>query len=79
MKKVAEEFESLIKNADFKYIFLSYNDEGLMSLDTIKEIMSKYGTYSFVSTDYKRFKADKDVNRIHKAKNTIEYIHILKK
>ena len=40
---VLDEFESLIKAANFKYIFLSYNNEGLMSLKEIKEIMSKYG------------------------------------
>ena len=42
-RTVVETFEDLIKNAQFKYIFLSYNNEGLMSLDTIKEIMSSHG------------------------------------
>lgn len=36
--KVAEAFEDLIKNANFKYIFLSYNNEGLMSFDTPTDI-----------------------------------------
>ena len=34
-RTVAEAFDELIQNARFKYIFLSYNNEGLMSLDTI--------------------------------------------
>ncbi|WP_291728051.1 DNA adenine methylase [Bernardetia sp.] len=70
-------FEDLIKNADFKLIFLSYNNEGLMSLETIKRIMSKYGSYSLEKTEYQRFKADKDQNREHKANATVEYLHIL--
>lgn len=76
---VEQEFESLIKNANFKYIFLSYNNEGLMSFKNIKSIMSKYGIYEMTTTTYQRFKSDKDGNRNHKAKETQEYLHILEK
>lgn len=76
-RTVAETFEDLIKNAQFKYIFLSYNNEGLMSLDTIKEIMSHYGDYSFFTKKHKRFKADKDENRNIMSDSTTEYIHCL--
>ena len=76
LKKV---FEDLIANANFEYIFLSYNNEGLMSLDTIKSIMSKYGDYSVYTKDYKRFKADKDENRNTGGNGTIEYLHCLRK
>jgi adenine-specific DNA-methyltransferase len=76
---VKRAFEYLIKEADFTYIFLSYNNEGLMTPKEIKQIMSKYGAYSLVSTDYRRFKADKDINRKHQASRTEEYLHILKK
>lgn len=74
---VKDEFQELIKNANFKYIFLSYNNEGLMSKSEIKEIMSKYGEYSFKTKEYKRFKADNDRN--NKADETKEYLHILVK
>jgi len=76
---VKKEFEHLIKNAQFKYLFLSYNNEGLMSLDDIKTVMQKYGKYSLASTDYQRFKADKDINRTYKSNETKEYLHILVK
>lgn len=78
-KIVKDSFESLIKNADFKYIFLSYNNEGLMSLEEIRDIMGKYGKYDVVSKDYHRFRADKEENRNHKSDTTIEYLHILEK
>lgn len=74
---VKEEFENLIKNAQFKYIFLSYNNEGLMSTEDIKKIMSKYGKYDLAQTNYQRFKADS--NRFNKTNSTIEYLHILEK
>ncbi len=73
------EFENLIKNAKFKYIFLSYNNEGLMTFEEIKSIISKYGKYSVATKVYQRFKADKTENRNHKANSTIEFLHILEK
>lgn len=76
-RTVKEEFEDLIKNANFQYIFLSYNNEGLMPFDTIREIMEKYGKYEVFTTDYKRFRADKEENRNHKANKTTEYLHCL--
>gem|GEM_PF-13944 len=54
---VQNTFNELIKNANFKYIFLSYNNEGLMSENDIKTILSKYGKYDLFTTDYQRFKA----------------------
>lgn len=76
-KTVTNVFEELISNAKFKYIFLSYNNEGLMDLATIKSIMSKYGVYKVFTTEYRRFKADKEENRNHKASSTVEYLHCL--
>ena len=79
-KEVCSSFEELIKSADFKYIFLSYNNEGLMTLEDIENIMSKYGKYTpDVQQTYQRFKADKTENRNHKADSTFEYLHILEK
>ncbi len=77
--EVENVFEDLIKHADFEFIFLSYNNEGLMNLETIKKIMSKYGSYSVEKTEYQRFKADKDINREHKANATMEYLHVLRR
>ena len=74
---VKDEFEELIKNAQFKYIFLSYNNEGLMSCDDVKKIMSEYGKYDLAQTEYQRFKAD--ANRFNKADSTVEYLNILEK
>ncbi|GHU47868.1 restriction endonuclease subunit M [Spirochaetia bacterium] len=76
---VLSEFESLIKNAAFKYIFLSYNNEGLMSVENVKGIMKKYGKYDLATTKYQRFKADRDENRKFGSVGTEEYLHILEK
>ncbi len=78
-RNVVESFENLIRDANFKYIFLSYNNEGLMTPQMISAIMSKYGRYNVVTQSYQRFKADKTENRNHKADKTTEYLHILVK
>ncbi|MFD2825121.1 DNA adenine methylase [Leeuwenhoekiella polynyae] len=77
--KVAESFEKLIETAQFKTIFLSYNNEGLMPAETVKSIMQRYGKYDLVTKEYQRFKADKTESRNHKATATTEYLHVLEK
>ena len=72
--EVYESFEALIKEAGFRYIFVSYNNEGLMSETEIKDIMSKYGNYSFVKKEHQRFKSYKKYRP-----KTYEYLHILVK
>lgn len=77
--EVLDRFEELIKNAQFKNIFLSYNNEGLMSKNQVREVMERFGTYDLKKKRYQRFKADKTENRNHKATETYEYLHILEK
>jgi len=75
--KVYEALFTLIQNAKFKYIFLSYNNEGLLSHEQIKTIFAQFGTYTVFSTPYTRFKADKDANRAFKNTETQEFLHCL--
>lgn len=74
-KKALSSLEEIIKNAKFKYIFMSYNNEGIISLEEIKNLFSKYGKYSVEQKEYKKFNSGSGVDK----KNTIEYIHILEK
>ena len=73
--KVERAFADIVKNADFKYIFLSYNNEGLMSFNDIEKIMSKAGKYKVYMREHRRFKADSA--RSAKADATVEYLHCL--
>lgn len=77
--EVLKSFTELLENATFKYIFLSYNNEGLMSPEEVENTMKHFGNYSLASKKYKRFKADKNENRNHKATETVEFLHILEK
>ncbi|MGB3344133.1 MAG: DNA adenine methylase [Aequorivita sp.] len=77
--EVLKSFEELIENARFPYIFLSYNNEGIMSQSDVAMVMERFGKYSLKTKKYQRFKADKTENRNHKASETFEYLHILEK
>ena len=64
-KTVYEAFENLVKNANFKYILLSYNTDGIMGEDEIISIMSKYdvnGNCKVYRFPHKRFKSRTLVN-----------------
>ena len=71
--KVLKTFEDLINNIKARYIFLSYNNEGLMKLSDIKRIMSQRGQYGVFVKTYKRYKADS--KRYNKTDQTKEYLH----
>lgn len=73
--EVKNSFRELIQNIDAKYIFLSYNCEGLMSFDYIKEVMSERWEYWVFTKEYRRFKADKTESRNHKKDSVTEYLH----
>jgi len=77
-QEVLKSFHDLVQNIDAKYIFLSYNDEWLMTLEEIKEIMSQRWEYWVLTQEYRRFKADKTENRNHVKDKTIEYLHYVK-
>ena len=76
-RTVVEAFDDVLRHADFDYIFLSYNNEGLMPFDVIQHTMEKYGEYQRFEQEYRRFKADTDKNRNIKANTTTEYLHCL--
>ena len=73
-KYALKELDELLNNARFEYIFLSYNNEGLIDKDEIKNIMQKYGDYQLVTKKHKRFRTSNT-----KKKTTTEYLHVLKK
>jgi len=52
-----EKQKNLIKNAKTKFIFLSYNDEGLMSEDEIIDILSSRGEVKIFKKPYRRYRS----------------------
>ena len=71
---VSKQFENLLQNINTKFLFMSYNDESLMSKECILDIMKKYGKESVTEIDYKRFKSNSNG---HQKKTIKEYIFCL--
>lgn len=59
--KVFEAFKTLLDNIKCKYIFISYNNEGLLSCDELKDLFSSYGELKLYKIPYKKFKAQQNV------------------
>lgn len=45
-----------------KYIFMSYNNEGLISIEKIKELCEKYGNIYIKYIDHKKYKSNENSN-----------------
>ncbi len=75
-KTAAEALEHLVATARTKHILMSYNDEGVLSLDEIRRILSLRGRPQTFQTGYNRFKADS--NREYKRDTTVEYLHYVR-
>lgn len=76
--KVEKELEELIKNAKFKHIIMSYNQDGLLSKEQIENILKKYGnknSYKLYEIPYKQYE-----NKLTKKQESHnEYIFYIKK
>jgi adenine-specific DNA-methyltransferase len=75
-KTAREALEHLVRTARTKHILLSYNDEGLLSLDDVLKILSRRGKPKTFHVAYNRFKADN--GREYKRDSTVEYIHYVR-
>jgi adenine-specific DNA-methyltransferase len=59
--KVKNAFKLLLDNIKCSYLFISYNNEGLLSCDELKEILETYGDLTLHKIPYKKFKAQQSV------------------
>jgi adenine-specific DNA-methyltransferase len=60
--KVKSAFKLLLDNIKCRYIFMSYNDEGLLGYDVLVELLSSYGALKLYKIPYKKFKAQQSVD-----------------
>ena len=73
-------FEEMVRKTSARYVFLSYNSEGIMGKDEVFQIMGQYGKVDLMTRDYQRFRADVDrENRVYKADQVEEYLFCLNK
>lgn len=57
--KVNNAFSNIFDELECKYLLLSYNNEGLLSLEDLKEMLLKRGDVTLYKIEYNKFKAQK--------------------
>lgn len=72
---VKNSFKTILDNLKCNYVFISYNNEGLLKCDELKDLLSGYGDLKLYKIPYKKFKAQKNV----KLDNVFEYLWVLNK
>lgn len=68
--KARKAFQDLFDHIQTKHLFLSYNDQGILSLKEMIELLNKLGDVITYEIEYKRYQARKN-----QVKKTVEYLH----
>ncbi len=72
--------DAMVSETPARYVFLSYNSEGLMAKQDIVDTLSQYGRVELVTRKHSRFRADIDrEKRVYKADHVEEFLFCLKK
>ena len=69
-QKIKNEFIDLIKKLKADYIFISYNNEGLLSQDELIKILQLKGNVEVFEIEYKKYKSQKNIEK----EKTTEYL-----
>ena len=70
-------FDAILENARFHHLILSYNTDGIMTLDEIEAIMKKHGiasTFEINYIPYRRFKSKRTATRTGELRELLVYI-----
>lgn len=73
--KVKNAFKLLLDNIKCRYIFMSYNDEGLLGYNELIQLLSSYGELKLYKIPYKKFKAQQSVS----GSSVFEYLWFIDK
>ena len=73
--KVKNSFKTILDNLKCNHIFISYNNEGILNYDELKELLSSYGELKLYKIPYKKFKAQKNID----GESVFEYLWVLNK
>lgn len=75
--KADKAMEDLIQNTNSKYILVSYNNEGIISSDSMMRILSKFGNVELKTKSYNTFRGSRNLKE--RNNKVIEQLYVLKK
>ena len=61
--EVKNAFKQLINGVNCNYLIISYNNEGLLSVDEFKQILLSKGSVKLYKIQYNKFKAQQSVDK----------------
>jgi adenine-specific DNA-methyltransferase len=76
-KQAGAALRELVTNLKAKYILISFNSEGFIALDDMKEMLHKIGKVEVLETRYNAFKGSRNLNR--RSIHIKEYLYLVKK
>jgi len=62
VKEAQYAMDDLIANTPAKYILISYNNEGMISAESFKQILSKHGTFDLMTQEYNTYRGSRNLN-----------------
>ncbi|KJR43822.1 D12 class N6 adenine-specific DNA methyltransferase [Candidatus Magnetoovum chiemensis] len=77
VKSGLEALEKILKNAQFKHLILSYNDEGIIAENEIINLFKKYGRVEIIEQNYQRFKSHSNGNQKDGVKEKLYYLKVI--
>ena len=67
----------LVENIKSKYLLISFNSEGFITTEQMKEMLNKYGKFEILETKYNTFRGSR--NLINREIHVKEYLYLLDK
>ncbi len=80
--QASEALSELVNNADVPYIVMSYNNEGIISRESLLEILSSVGPLQEYQQNYRRFRTESNNEHRHYKEcddKVVEHLYIVKK
>ncbi|NBO22658.1 modification methylase [bacterium] len=75
IKNTYNELLNKLVSNNAKYIFISYNNEGILDSNDMQELLNKFGKVELKSIEYKKYKSSKDDNK-HTVKELLWCLYI---
>lgn len=66
--------DSVIRRARFKHVFLSYNNDGIISEKELEKLLSKYGDIKIFRQDHRRYKSNSNGGSKESLKELLFYV-----
>jgi adenine-specific DNA-methyltransferase len=72
-----ESLTEIVSNIKAKYVLISFNSEGFITIDEMKEMLRKFGKFEVLETKYNTFRGSRNLQ--NREIHVKEYLYLLEK